>query len=127
VELERPPAPVLIAGDRMLLKRALVNLVDNAREAGATHVRVGWSGAGGDARITVDDDGPGVAADVATKIFDPYVTTKEHGTGLGLAIVKKTLLEHGGDVTLDVARSPLGAPRFVLTVPGRRDAGDAVT
>ena len=124
VELERPAQPVLIAGDRMLLKRALVNLVDNAREAGARHVRVGWSDTGGDARITVDDDGPGVAADVATKIFDPYVTTKEHGTGLGLAIVKKTLLEHGGDVTLDAARSPLGGARFVLTVPR---SGDGLT
>jgi nitrogen fixation/metabolism regulation signal transduction histidine kinase len=45
------------------------------------------------------------------------VTTKEHGTGLGLAIVKKTLLEHGGDVVLDPARSPLGGARFVLTLP----------
>ncbi len=117
VELERPGAPVLVAGDRMLLKRALVNLVDNAHEAGATRVRVAWRRAADDAVVTVDDDGPGVPADVAGRIFDPYITTKEHGTGLGLAIVKKTLLEHGGDVVLDAARSPLGGARFVLSLP----------
>jgi len=122
VELERPSSPVLIAGDRMLLKRALVNLVDNAREAGAKHVRVAWSEAAGGARVVVDDDGPGVPADVAGRIFDPYVTTKDHGTGLGLAIVKKTLLEHGGDVVLDQTRSPLGGARFVLTIPRGAEA-----
>jgi two-component system nitrogen regulation sensor histidine kinase NtrY len=122
VELESPDAPVLVAGDRMLLKRALVNLVDNAREAGAKRVRITWASAEDGARLTVDDDGAGVPADVAARIFDPYVTTKEHGTGLGLAIVKKTLLEHGGDVVLDEARSPLGGARFVLRIP----RGDAV-
>jgi two-component system, NtrC family, nitrogen regulation sensor histidine kinase NtrY len=117
VELARPASPVRVAADRMLLRRALVNLVDNAREAGATHVRIGWSEGEGGARVLVDDDGPGVDANVAARIFDPYVTTKEHGTGLGLAIVKKTMLEHGGDVVLDHARSPLGGARFVLTLP----------
>jgi two-component system nitrogen regulation sensor histidine kinase NtrY len=119
--LAPPSAAVGVAADRMLLRRALVNLVDNAREAGAKQVRVAWSDAGDGApvRVTVDDDGPGVPADVAPRIFDPYVTTKEHGTGLGLAIVKKTLLEHGGDVVLDRAPSPLGGARFVLTLPRR--------
>ena len=119
LQLAAPAAAVGVAADRMLLRRALVNLVDNAREAGARRVRIEWSEAAGGARVTVDDDGPGVPADVAGRIFDPYVTTKEHGTGLGLAIVKKTLLEHGGDVVLDGAASPLGGARFVLTLPPR--------
>jgi two-component system, NtrC family, nitrogen regulation sensor histidine kinase NtrY len=95
-----PAAPVMILGDRMLLRRVLVNLVENARQAGAHAVTLAWSAEGENARLTVDDDGSGVPPELAVKIFDPYVTTKPHGTGLGLAIVKKTILEHGGTIEL---------------------------
>ena len=95
-----PVAPVVVAGDRLLLRRALVNLVENARQAGAREVRLAWMEDGGMARLTVADDGPGVPAALGERIFDPYVTTKPHGTGLGLAIVKKTILEHGGTIRL---------------------------
>jgi nitrogen fixation/metabolism regulation signal transduction histidine kinase len=117
VALEPPASPVRVHGDKMLLKRALTNLVDNAREAGATTVKIGWRAAGERAVLTVDDDGPGVAPEMVARLFDPYVTSKERGTGLGLAIVKKTLLDHGGDVTLAPARSPLGGARFEVTLP----------
>ena len=63
----------------------------------------------------IDDDGPGVPPALVPRLFDPYVTTKDHGTGLGLAIAKKTALEHGG--TLTFAPSPLGGARFVLVLP----------
>jgi nitrogen fixation/metabolism regulation signal transduction histidine kinase len=100
--------PITLIGDRLLLKRALHNLVKNAREAGAKTVRLSLEGSA----ILVDDDGPGVPPSLA--LFDPYVTTKEHGTGLGLAIVRKIALEHGGDVTVE--KSPLGGARFRLTL-----------
>ena len=116
-ELEPPPSPVTVLGDRLLLRRVLTNLVDNAREAGAKKVRIAWGIAGGKAQLTVDDDGPGVPQALAGKLFDPYVTSKEHGTGLGLAIAKKTALEHGGTLTLARAPSPLGGARFVLVLP----------
>jgi nitrogen fixation/metabolism regulation signal transduction histidine kinase len=103
-----PQHPVTLLGDRMLLKRALHNLVVNAREAGARTVRLSVDGSA----ILVDDDGPGVPPSLP--LFDPYVTTKEHGTGLGLAIVRKIALEHGGDVTVE--KSPLGGARFRLTL-----------
>jgi C4-dicarboxylate-specific signal transduction histidine kinase len=69
------------------------------------------------ASLFVDDNGPGVAADARERIFDPYVTTKEHGTGLGLAIVRKIMLDHGGDVRVAETPSPLGGARFVVTLP----------
>jgi two-component system nitrogen regulation sensor histidine kinase NtrY len=117
VELEPPPSPLVVHGDRLLLRRALTNLVDNAREAGARKVRIDWRVEAGLVRVVLDDDGPGVKGEIRGRIFDPYVTTKEHGTGLGLAIVKKTLLEHGGDI--EVAREPsaLGGARFVIELP----------
>jgi signal transduction histidine kinase len=121
-------APVSALCDRMLLRRVLANLVENAIQAGeaAGHrpqVRIavalepdGVEGAGA-ARLLVDDNGPGVPPDARERIFDPYVTSKEHGTGLGLAIVRKIVLDHGGDVSVAPEPSPLGGARFVVTLP----------
>jgi nitrogen fixation/metabolism regulation signal transduction histidine kinase len=116
LECRPPAAPVTVSGDRMLLRRVLVNLADNAFQAGAKTVRVSWRRDGDVARVTVEDDGPGVPADLAERIFDPYVTTKPHGTGLGLAIAKKTVLEHGGTIAL-VGASALGGATFDITLP----------
>jgi nitrogen fixation/metabolism regulation signal transduction histidine kinase len=111
LEIQAPAAPVTVSGDRLLLRRVLANLVENARQAGARRVTVAWSEDGGGARLVVTDDGSGVPAELAGKIFDPYVTSKPHGTGLGLAIVKKTILEHGG--TIDLVASDKGT-RFEI-------------
>src|SRR5262245_38369807 len=119
--------------DRMLLRNVLANLVENAVQAAEAAGRrpeirlaVSDSPAERGARLTVDDNGPGVPADARERIFDPYVTTKEHGTGLGLAIVRKIVLDHGGDVHVDDQPSPLGGARFVVTLPtvvGARTTG----
>jgi signal transduction histidine kinase len=110
--------------DRMLLRNVLANLVENAVQAaeGAgskpeIRIAVAPSPAERGARLTVDDNGPGVPADARERIFDPYVTSKEHGTGLGLAIVRKIVLDHGGDIRVDDQPSPLGGARFVVTLP----------
>jgi signal transduction histidine kinase len=119
--------------DRMLLRNVLANLVENAVQAaeGAgskpeIRIAVAPSPAERGARLTVDDNGPGVPADARERIFDPYVTSKEHGTGLGLAIVRKIVLDHGGDIRVDEEPSPLGGARFVVTLPtveGARTTG----
>lgn len=70
--------------DAELLERLLLNLVSNAREAAEERVRVEAE----PGRIRVVDDGPGLAAEVREKLFQPFVTTKAQGTGLGLAIAK---------------------------------------
>jgi signal transduction histidine kinase len=109
--------------DRMLIRRVLTNLVENAVQAAegvgrSPEVRIEIAAAdAATARVTVDDNGPGVTADARERIFDPYVTTKEHGTGLGLAIVRKVVFEHGGDVRIGDGPSPLGGARFVITLP----------
>jgi signal transduction histidine kinase len=46
----------------------------------------------------VEDNGPGVPADVLAQIFEPFFSRKEHGTGLGLAIAKRTVEAHGGKI-----------------------------
>jgi two-component system nitrogen regulation sensor histidine kinase NtrY len=117
-------APVEALCDRMLVRRVLANLVENAVQAATAAGRkpivrlsVGLDAPARAACLTVEDNGPGVEGEARERIFDPYVTTKEHGTGLGLAIVRKIVLDHGGDVRLTEAPSALGGARFVVTLP----------
>jgi nitrogen fixation/metabolism regulation signal transduction histidine kinase len=115
--------PIAALCDKMLIRRVLANLVENAVQAteaaGRTPVvRISLSAGENEVSLAVDDNGPGVPDEARERIFDPYMTTKEHGTGLGLAIVRKIMLDHGGDVRVADTRSPLGGARFVVTLPG---------
>ena len=69
--------------------------------------------------LVFEDNGPGFAAGVRERLFEPYVTTKNKGTGLGLAIVKKIIEEHGGTVRAENGdrQPPYGGGRIVLTLP----------
>jgi signal transduction histidine kinase len=66
----------------------------------------------------VVDDGPGIPEEVREKIFDPYVTTKEHGTGLGLAIVERIVFDHDGRIAVE--RSDERGTTFVIDIPEER-------
>jgi C4-dicarboxylate-specific signal transduction histidine kinase len=108
--------------DKMLIRRVLANLVENAIHAAAEvarepEVSIAVETRNGAAVVTVDDNGPGVPQEARERVFDPYMTTKEHGTGLGLAIVRKIVLDHGGDVHVAEGPSPLGGARLEVTLP----------
>jgi len=114
-----PPEEDLTAAiDRMMMKRALDNLVRNAVDAVEESGEVGTIRVsaqpfdGGTLRLVVEDDGPGIAQVEQSRVFEPYYTTKGEGTGLGLAIVKKIVLEHGGIVTL--RSNPGSGTRFEI-------------
>jgi nitrogen fixation/metabolism regulation signal transduction histidine kinase len=146
VRWELPSEPMVVAIDRQMLRRVLVNLVRNAMEAirGARPEPVDGGPRGRvivhaqklveGAAIIVEDDGPGVPDAVRERVFDPYFTTKPDGTGLGLAIVKKIVVEHNGEIA--VLRSvSLGGASFVVTLPpahslaiaaARSDRGEAL-
>ena len=108
--------------DRDQIVQVLTNLVQNAidalRERGKGEVRVIVEPSGKDRiAVAVRDDGPGVAAEMVPRLFEPYATSKEHGTGLGLAIAQRIAIEHGGELAY-VAR-PRGAEfRMVLPLEG---------
>lgn len=140
IRWEVPDEAIEVAIDRQMLRRVVVNLVRNAVQAIRDHhartslpdalarVRSGEvlgrivvtaSREGDGARIVVEDDGPGIAASMRGRIFDPYFTTKADGTGLGLAIVKKIVVEHGGEIDVDESKT-LGGARFTLHLPGTK-------
>jgi signal transduction histidine kinase len=110
----------VVSGDDVLLRQAFSNLCRNALEA-CTDARIAprivIDGAREDAhlRITVTDNGPGIAPGVAARIFRPFVTTKPRGIGLGLALVQKIVVTHNGRVTATAGDN--GGARFTVTLP----------
>ena len=104
------------------VKRAVLNLVDNAVEAvgGAGEVVVETASVPetGRVRIAVSDSGPGIRAELREKLFQPYFSTKVTGMGLGLSIVHEIVAEHGGAIRVE-DNSPHGS-RFVIEIPVTR-------
>lgn len=112
------PADPRVEADAGRLRQLLHNLVKNAQEAVAgqaegSHItvstRLGVEDGHQYVELAVTDSGPGFSADMLTKLFEPYVTSKPKGTGLGLAIVKKIVEEHSGMIMADNA--PEGGAR----------------
>ena len=111
--------------DRSRMERAFVNLIANALEAmpDGGEIRISASleenGGAGDAAVLVrvEDTGPGIAPEIRSKLFQPFVTAgKRNGLGLGLALTRQAVLDHGGDMWVD---SPPGhGARFSFRLPG---------
>ncbi|MEM1417311.1 MAG: HAMP domain-containing sensor histidine kinase [Myxococcota bacterium] len=102
VALERRIAVDLRTFARDTDLRSIVwNLLKNAIEAGGQRVRVGASEHGARIRVVVDDDGPGMSAEVQARAFEPYYTTKDGGTGLGLPLVRHLVERLGGELLVE--------------------------
>jgi two-component system sensor kinase FixL len=66
--------------------------------------------------LSIEDSGPGLAPEIASRIFDPFVTTKPDGMGLGLAISRSLLRSQGGDVWAE-SGGRLGGACFIIRMP----------
>lgn len=119
LHVENALPAVAIDGDR--LRQALLNLLRNGADAasngGTVRISVARHVDGDDldVQILVEDNGPGIAADVGDKLFSPFFTTKPEGTGLGLMVAREIVREHGGDLAL--SSSSLGGAAFVIRLP----------
>jgi C4-dicarboxylate-specific signal transduction histidine kinase len=122
IAVEPADAPLIVVGNGPRLLQALVNLIDNAEQAlagrPAGHIVVRASQEAGMACVTVEDNGPGVPAHLATDVFAPFVTSRPRpdSVGLGLPVAKAIAEAHGG--TLTVEPRERGAA-FALRVPLR--------
>lgn len=120
-----------VRGDAVQLERALSNLVKNAIEAasegGKVSINADMVTRDGDARgtealrVRVVDDGPGIPANIRSKLFQPFVSEKHGGTGLGLSIAKRIVDEHSGTITVDSSERRGTAFTVVLPVINRRE------
>ncbi|MCP4810626.1 MAG: HAMP domain-containing protein [Proteobacteria bacterium] len=100
--------------DANQLRQALLNVVRNASEAGASSIRIEVRRDEDDLTIAVCDDGDGLSREDAERAFDPFFTTKANGSGIGLAITRQILEDHGGTVRLDDVEE---GTRLVLRIP----------
>jgi two-component system sensor histidine kinase PilS (NtrC family) len=135
LEIDDAAAGAVVMGDEDLLHRAVMNLALNA---------VQWAGAGGRVEVALDvvesdilspaldytravrlrvsDSGPGVPAEEAEHVFDPFFTNRPGGTGLGLALVQRAAEAHAGAVFVDEPRPGWGAT-FTLYLPEAAEDG----
>jgi len=111
---------ISIDGDPLLLRRLVRNLLENARAhaGGATDVSIARET--DNARLIIEDAGPGVPEDDRERIFEPFYRRRDAaqptGAGLGLAIVRQIARIHGGDVRCEPREA--GGSRFAVTLPG---------
>jgi two-component system, NtrC family, nitrogen regulation sensor histidine kinase NtrY len=101
------------------LRDVLLNLLENARQAGATDVRVTVATSADAVTIAVRDNGSGIAPDVLFKVFEPHFSTRTSGSGLGLAISRRIVDGWGG--TLQISES--GPDGTVVTMALRVATG----
>lgn len=110
---------VLLIGKRKSLVSALTSLLENALQAveGGQGNRIELSARreADTLLLAVEDNGPGMDATTASRLFEPFYTTRSDGTGLGLAIARGVVRAHGGGI--DVVSSPGAGARFIVSLP----------
>jgi len=110
-----------VAGDPVLLQQVVVNLITNALDAMADtpvdvkQIVVRTVHAGDHVEVSVRDHGAGLAPSMADRLFEPFVSTKQHGLGIGLSIVRGIVEAHGG--TIQARNAGDGGAEFRFTVP----------
>lgn len=113
-------APVTLRGDPVALRRLVSNLVDNALKYGE-RARLALFADAGQCRLVVDDDGPGIRAELRERVFEPFFRAEGSrnrdtgGIGLGLTTVRAIALDHGGEVRLE--NRVEGGLRVTVTLP----------
>jgi two-component system osmolarity sensor histidine kinase EnvZ len=109
------PEPFFVTLRPEAMRRAITNLVDNARQHAKNIKLSAMPVSERIIQIIIDDDGPGIPAEKRESLFRPFETSSPGGTGLGLAIARDIVGAHGGNIFL--ADSPMGGLRAVIELP----------
>ena len=111
--------------DKEQLKRAMINLLDNAMDAiedeGEIVIDLSFDREQDLVKIEVADNGKGIPPKHKVRLFEPYFSTKKQGTGLGLAIVNTIITDHNGSIRVQ-DQKPRGA-KFIIELPVKGDEG----
>jgi len=81
-----------------VISNLAVNALEASSKGGQVNVQLAWLGL--ECLVSVEDEGPGIPADLKERVLEPFFTTKSRGTGLGLAIVAKRVVELGGELKI---------------------------
>jgi signal transduction histidine kinase len=129
LEFDGPEDEVQVLASEEALSEILSNLIVNAIEAqpDGGRVEIGLARKGGHLEILVQDRGPGVSAELRSRMFQPFFTTKVTGTGLGLAIVARRVDEMGGTMSCESPISEGKGTRFRVMLPLGATDGAAKT
>ncbi|MCS7026567.1 MAG: ATP-binding protein [Bryobacteraceae bacterium] len=118
IQFSAPENPVLIRGDRDLLKQAILNVVVNGIECmkNGGQLKVETCQFADHALLAVQDQGPGIPEALQSKVFQLYFTTKEKGSGIGLAMTFRAMQLHNGtiDFTSEAGHGTVFRLRFPL-------------
>jgi two-component system NtrC family sensor kinase len=124
------PGLPLVLADGHQIQQVILNLVNNARQAieanqDAGRITITTELKNHFIRVTIQDDGPGIAPENLSRIFDPFFTTKEvgKGTGLGLSLCYGLIKEHGGHIA--VASRPGNGATFTIELPATAETAPA--
>ncbi|TAK95306.1 MAG: HAMP domain-containing histidine kinase [Aquabacterium sp.] len=117
---ERAQGQAPYQGDERLLRRAVRNLLENARRYGGSQIELELAYLPKSIEIRICDRGPGVPEDQRDRIFEPFYRLPGHaehagGVGLGLSLVRQIALRHEGQVRCDAREG--GGSRFIITLP----------
>ena len=121
VQVQLDPGADEVFVDRIQIQQVLVNLIRNAIDAMAdgpvrSLVISTALGVGETVRVSIEDSGSGIGDDVASQLFQPFVTSKKSGMGIGLSICRSIVEAHGGQIWFEPA--PDSGTIFHFTLPG---------
>ena len=128
VNVSYDPTAGTVFVDRIQVQQVLVNLLRNAIEAMSTSisrllqvttVRIDQQ----TVEIAITDSGPGLAAEVALRLFEPFVSTKTTGMGLGLSLCRSIVQAHGGKIRHQI--NSAGGATFIFTLPTAARSGES--
>jgi signal transduction histidine kinase len=118
-DVDVAPEVLRVHCDKHQIKQVILNLIFNAMEAispGPGRVEISVRGDGSrQVRVTVSDDGPGLATEIVGRVLEPFYTTKPDGTGMGLALCRSIVESHAGHIWADEPEP--GGARFHFTLP----------
>lgn len=111
-----------VEADKVQIQQVLVNLIRNALEAmehsPSRQIRIAAAMAGDSIEVSVADTGPGIAPEIAERLFEPFTTTKADGMGVGLSLCRGIVERHGGHIQHQAGEK--GGAMFYFTLPAAK-------